>query len=33
MISVKLQGYKVDEIEFVSKLENGTQIQLGNKYQ
>lgn len=33
MQSVKLNAYKVDEIEFVSKLENGTKIKLGNKYQ
>ena len=33
MSLVSLQGYKVDKIDFVSKLENGTQIKLGNKYQ
>lgn len=33
MSCIKLQGYKVDEIEFISKLDNGTQIKLGNKYQ
>ena len=32
MTVVNLQGYKVDRIEFVSLLENGTKIQLGNKY-
>ena len=32
MAIVSLQGYKVDKIEFVSKLENGTKITLGNKY-
>ena len=32
MLNVNLQGYKVDQIEFVSKLENGSKITLGNKY-
>lgn len=32
MTMVNLQGYKVDRIEFVSLLENGTKISLGNKY-
>ena len=32
MANVNLQGYKVDKIEFVSTLENGTKITLGNKY-
>ncbi|MBQ6152390.1 MAG: protein-export chaperone SecB [Ruminococcus sp.] len=32
MSMVNLQGYKVDRIEFVSLLENGTKISLGNKY-
>ena len=32
MSIVNLQGYKVDKIEFVSELENGTKIQLGNKF-
>lgn len=32
MSNVNLQGYKVDRIEFVSTLENGTKITLGNKY-
>lgn len=33
MISVKMQGYKVDYINFISTLENGTKIKLGQKYQ
>ena len=32
MAIVNLQGYKVDRIEFVSLLENGSKITLGNKY-
>ncbi len=32
MYNVNLQGYKVDRIEFVSLLENGSKIALGNKY-
>ncbi len=32
MAIVSLQGYKVDKIEFVATLENGTQIKLSNKY-
>ena len=32
MLAVRLQGYKVDEIEFISKAENGTQIKLGQSY-
>lgn len=32
MAVVNLQGYKVDEIEFVNTTENGTKISLGNKY-
>ena len=32
MALVNLQGYKVDRIEFVSLLENGTTISLENKY-
>ena len=32
MSIVNLQGYKVDRIEFVSELENGTKIKLGNKF-
>ena len=32
MTSVNLQGYKVDKIEFVNAIENGTKIALGNKY-
>ena len=30
--SVNLQGYKVDKIDFVNAMENGTKIGLGNKY-
>lgn len=33
MPTVNLQGYKVDKIDFVSILENGTKISLTNKYQ
>lgn len=32
MANVNLQAYKVDKIEFVNSLENGTKIALGNKY-
>ena len=32
MANVNLQAYKVDKIEFVNNLENGTQISLGNQY-
>ena len=32
MSVVNLQGYKVDKIDFVNTLENGTKIALGNKY-
>ena len=32
MSVVNLQGYKVDKIEFVNSLDNGTKIALGNKY-
>ena len=32
MAIVSLKGYKVDKIDFVAKLENGTQVQLSNKY-
>lgn len=32
MASVNLQGYKVDKIDFVNGVENGTKISLGNKY-
>ena len=32
MASVNLQAYKVDKIDFVNSLENGTKIALGNKY-
>ena len=32
MASVNLQGYKVDKIDFVNAMENGTKIWLGNKY-
>lgn len=32
MSIVNLQGYKVDKIDFVNATENGTQIQLGNKF-
>lgn len=29
---VTLKAYKVSEIRFVSKLENGTRVELGNRY-
>ncbi|MBQ7541115.1 MAG: protein-export chaperone SecB [Clostridia bacterium] len=29
---VILKGYKVSELQFVSKLENGTRVELGNRY-
>lgn len=32
MAIVNLQGYKIDKIEFVNQMENGTKIALGNKY-
>ena len=32
MAVVNLQAYKVDKIDFVNYLENGTKIGLGNKY-
>ena len=32
MASVNLQAYKVDKIDFVNEMENGTKIALGNKY-
>ena len=32
MAKVNLQAYKVDKINFVNELENGTKIALGNKY-
>ena len=32
MAKVNLQGYKVDKIEFVNKLQNGTKISLRHKY-
>lgn len=32
MSNVNLQGYKVDQIDFINKKENGTKISLGNKF-
>ena len=32
MATVSLKGYKVDKINFVALLENGTQVKLANKY-
>ena len=32
MASVNLKAYKVDSIDFVNMMENGTKIGLGNKY-
>ena len=31
-MQVTLKGYKVSELRFVSKLENGTRVELGNRY-
>lgn len=31
-MKVILKGYKVSELQFVSKLENGTRVELGNSY-
>lgn len=31
-MQVTLKGYKVSELQFVSKLENGTRVELGNSY-
>ena len=31
-MQVVLKGYKVSELRFVSKLENGTRVELGNRY-
>ena len=31
-MQVTLKGYKVTELHFVSKLENGTRVELGNSY-
>lgn len=31
-MKVQLKAYKASEIKFVSNLENGTRIELGNKY-
>ncbi len=33
MASVTLKGYKVDKIDFVAMLDNGTQVKLAHKYQ
>ena len=32
MANVTIKGYKVDKVEFVAALENGTQVKLANKY-
>lgn len=32
MAKVDLKGYKVNKIDFINKMENNTQIKLGNKY-
>ena len=32
MNTVNLKGYKVSEIRLVSNLENGTRVELGNRY-
>ena len=32
MSIVNLQGYKVDRIDFISTMENGSKITLGNKF-
>ncbi len=33
MAIVSLKGYKVDKMDFVALLENGTQVKLAHKYQ
>ncbi len=33
MATVTLKGYKVDKVNFIATLENGTQVKLANKYQ
>ncbi len=33
MAIVSLKGYKVDKLDFVATLENGTQVKLAHKYQ
>jgi preprotein translocase subunit SecB len=32
MSLINLQGYKVDRIEFVNQMDQGTKIQIGNKF-
>ena len=32
MSIINLQGYKVDKIDFVNQMEQGTKIQIGNKF-
>ena len=32
MAIVQMKGHKVSELQFVNKLENGTRVELGNKY-
>lgn len=32
MAIVQLKGQRVSELQFVNKLENGTRVELGNKY-
>ncbi len=32
MACVTLKGYKVDKIDFIATLDNGTQVKLANKY-
>ncbi len=33
MAIVSLKGYKVDKLDFIAALENGTQVKLAHKYQ
>lgn len=32
MAITELKGFKVSQLQFVNKLENGTRVELGNKY-
>ena len=32
MTKVKMQGYRVSELNFVNKLDNGAKVQFGNKF-
>lgn len=32
MIKIKMQGYRVSELNFVNKLDSGAKVQFGNKF-